>query len=157
MFDLFLLMRFFWNKQQQIEGAYFEDGKGLSNWDAFSHTPGEWWLVISFQSIFVVYTSNYYRIIMMDMNNHYRNFDKFFRKDKKGWKWWHCRWSLSSLFGKYQLHILAAFNIYSELLVSMTHLWLVLDIQQEDIELMSSLGVNVYRFSISWARILPSI
>ena len=28
--------------------------------------------------------------------------------------------------------------------------------KQEDIELMSSLGVNSYRFSISWARILPS-
>ncbi|TKY49082.1 inactive beta-glucosidase 14 [Spatholobus suberectus] len=28
---------------------------------------------------------------------------------------------------------------------------------QEDIELMSSLGVNVYRFSISWTRILPRI
>ncbi|TKY49085.1 Beta-glucosidase 18 [Spatholobus suberectus] len=49
----------------QIEGATVEDGKGLSNWDAFSHIP--------------------------------------------------------------------------------------------DIELMSSLGVNVYRFSISWTRILPRI
>lgn len=25
----------------QIEGAAFEDGKGLSNWDVFSHTPGK--------------------------------------------------------------------------------------------------------------------
>ncbi|RDX74102.1 Beta-glucosidase 18, partial [Mucuna pruriens] len=25
----------------QIEGAPFEDGKGLSNWDVFSHTPGK--------------------------------------------------------------------------------------------------------------------
>lgn len=30
-------------------------------------------------------------------------------------------------------------------------LWL-----QEDIELMTSLGVNSYRFSISWSRVLPS-
>jgi beta-glucosidase/6-phospho-beta-glucosidase/beta-galactosidase len=28
---------------------------------------------------------------------------------------------------------------------------------QEDIELMHSLGVNSYRFSIAWARILPRI
>jgi beta-glucosidase len=27
---------------------------------------------------------------------------------------------------------------------------------QEDIELIHSLGVNSYRFSIAWARILPS-
>ena len=27
---------------------------------------------------------------------------------------------------------------------------------QDDIELMHSLGTNAYRFSISWARILPS-
>jgi hypothetical protein len=27
---------------------------------------------------------------------------------------------------------------------------------QEDIELMHSLGVNSYRFSIAWTRILPS-
>ncbi|KAG4978217.1 hypothetical protein AAZX31_13G261100 [Glycine max] len=68
----------------QIEGAYFEDGKGLSNWDAFSHTPGK------------------------------------IKKDENG-----------------------------DIADDHYHRYL------EDIELMSSLGVNVYRFSISWARILP--
>jgi hypothetical protein len=29
--------------------------------------------------------------------------------------------------------------------------------EQEDVEIMHSLGVNSYRFSISWARILPSM
>ena len=29
-------------------------------------------------------------------------------------------------------------------------------IKQEDQELMEDMGVNSYRFSISWARILPS-
>ncbi|KNA19845.1 hypothetical protein SOVF_057870 [Spinacia oleracea] len=24
----------------QVEGAYLEDGKGLSNWDVFTHVPG---------------------------------------------------------------------------------------------------------------------
>ena len=38
-------------KQQQIEGAPFEDGRGLSNWDVFSHTPGIWSLLISLHSI----------------------------------------------------------------------------------------------------------
>ncbi|KAL5151605.1 Beta-glucosidase 18 [Glycine soja] len=69
---------------QAIEGAYFEDGKGLSNWDAFSHTPGK------------------------------------IKKDENG-----------------------------DIADDHYHRYL------EDIELMSSLGVNVYRFSISWARILP--
>ncbi|KAK7401838.1 hypothetical protein VNO78_13642 [Psophocarpus tetragonolobus] len=68
----------------QIEGALLEDGKGLSNWDVFSHTPGK-------------------------INN-----------DENG-----------------------------DIADDHYHRYL------EDIELMSSLGVNVYRFSISWARVLP--
>ncbi|KAI5411941.1 hypothetical protein KIW84_056854 [Lathyrus oleraceus] len=69
----------------QIEGAAFEDGKGLSNWDVFSHTPGK-------------------------INN-----------DENG-----------------------------DVAIDHYHRYL------EDIKLMSSLGVNVYRFSISWTRILPN-
>ncbi|XP_058779880.1 beta-glucosidase 18-like [Vicia villosa] len=69
----------------QIEGAAFEDGKGLSNWDVFSHTPGM-------------------------INN-----------DENG-----------------------------DVAIDHYHRYL------EDIKLMSSLGVNVYRFSISWTRILPN-
>ncbi|CAN1243221.1 Beta-glucosidase 18 [Linum perenne] len=68
----------------QVEGAYLEDGKGLNNWDAFSHIQG--------------------------------NIKKNHNGD-------------------------TADNHY--------HLFL------EDIELMHSLGVNAYRFSISWTRILP--
>jgi len=30
----------------KIEGAPLEDGKGLSNWDVFSHIPGKWCLLI---------------------------------------------------------------------------------------------------------------
>ncbi|XP_077227896.1 beta-glucosidase 18-like isoform X1 [Tasmannia lanceolata] len=68
----------------QIEGAYLEGNKSLSNWDVFSHIPGK-----------IEDGSN------ADVaDNHY-------------------------------------------------HLYM------EDIELMHSLGVNSYRFSISWSRILP--
>ncbi|XP_027340252.1 beta-glucosidase 18-like isoform X3 [Abrus precatorius] len=68
----------------QIEGAPLEDGKGLSNWDFFSHIPG-------------------------NINN----------------------------------------NETGDIADDHYHRYL------EDIKLMSSLGINVYRFSISWARILP--
>ncbi|KOM43633.1 hypothetical protein LR48_Vigan05g123800 [Vigna angularis] len=70
----------------KIEGAPFEDGKGLSNWDVFSHIPGT-------------------------INN----------------------------------------NENGDIADDHYHRYL------EDIELMSSLGVDVYRFSISWTRILPRI
>ncbi|XP_058094673.1 beta-glucosidase 18-like [Magnolia sinica] len=68
----------------QIEGAYLEDNKSLSNWDVFTHTPGK----IKDGSNADVADDHYHRYM-------------------------------------------------------------------EDIELMHSLGVNSYRFSISWSRILP--
>ncbi|KAK4369143.1 hypothetical protein RND71_012935 [Anisodus tanguticus] len=68
----------------QIEGAFLEDGKGLSNWDVFSHIKG--------------------RIKNEDngdiADDHYHRF-------------------------------------------------------QEDVDLMHSIGLNAYRFSISWSRVLP--
>ncbi|KAF6998599.1 hypothetical protein CFC21_014709 [Triticum aestivum] len=69
----------------QIEGAYLEDGKGLSNWDVFTHTrPGG----------------------IKDGRNGDVADDHYHR-------------------------------------------------YMEDVEIIHSLGVNSYRFSISWARILP--
>ncbi|KAK4838746.1 hypothetical protein QYF36_016118 [Acer negundo] len=68
----------------QIEGGYLDDGKGLNNWDVFSHIPGN------------IENSDNGDVA----HDHYHRF-------------------------------------------------------LEDIEIMNSLGVNAYRFSISWARILP--
>lgn len=68
----------------QFEGAYLSDGKGLSNWDVYTHKPG---------------------------------------------------------------HIVDGSN--GDIAVDHYHRYL------EDIDLMHSLGTNSYRFSISWARILP--
>ncbi|KAF9608815.1 hypothetical protein IFM89_011853 [Coptis chinensis] len=68
----------------QFEGAFLSDGKGVSNWDVFTHQPGT----------------------IMDGNN-------------------------------------------GDVAVDQYHQYL------DDIELMHSVGVNSYRFSISWARILP--
>ncbi|KAM4112915.1 hypothetical protein ACJW30_05G178000 [Castanea mollissima] len=67
----------------QFEGAYLSDGKGLNNWDVFSHKPGN----------------------IIDGSNGDLAVDHYHRKT----------------------------------------------------ELMGSLGVNSYRFSISWARILPEL
>ncbi|GMY31724.1 beta-glucosidase 18-like [Fagus crenata] len=68
----------------QVEGAYLEDGKGVNNWDVFTHVQGN--------------------IINNDngdvSDDHYHRY-------------------------------------------------------LEDIKIVQSLGVNAYRFSISWARILP--
>ncbi|KAF3442120.1 hypothetical protein FNV43_RR16036 [Rhamnella rubrinervis] len=68
----------------QIEGAYLEDGGGLSNWDVYSHIPGN---IVNNENGDVA-------------DDHYHRY-------------------------------------------------------LEDIEIMHSLGVNAYRFSISWARVLP--
>ncbi|WCJ20260.1 beta-glucosidase 47 [Euphorbia peplus] len=68
----------------QYEGAYLSDGKGLNNWDVFSHIPGK---------IIDGNTGD----VAVDQYNRFR----------------------------------------------------------EDIDLMVSLRLNTYRFSISWARILP--
>ncbi|XP_057847977.2 beta-glucosidase 18-like [Cryptomeria japonica] len=70
----------------QVEGAYLEDGKGLNNWDVFTHTHPE---NIADGSNGDVADEQYHRY-------------------------------------------------------------------KEDIDLMSSLGVDSYRFSISWSRILPA-
>ncbi|KAI4298657.1 hypothetical protein L6164_032190 [Bauhinia variegata] len=68
----------------QFEGAYLSDGKGLNNWDVFTHKPGT----------------------IIDGSN-------------------------------------------GDIAVDQYHRY------QEDIDLMENIGVNSYRFSISWARILP--
>ncbi|KAH9603521.1 hypothetical protein KSS87_004737 [Heliosperma pusillum] len=68
----------------QYEGAYLSDGKGLNNWDTFTHTSG---LIIDRSNGDVA-------------NDHYHRY-------------------------------------------------------KEDVELMADLGLNSYRFSISWARITP--
>ncbi|XVF26002.1 hypothetical protein REPUB_Repub13aG0262700 [Reevesia pubescens] len=68
----------------QYEGGYLSDGKGLNNWDVYTHKPGN----------------------VIDGSN-------------------------------------------GDIAVDHYHRYL------EDIDLMESLGVNSYRFSISWARILP--
>ncbi|KAG8635232.1 hypothetical protein MANES_16G010500v8 [Manihot esculenta] len=68
----------------QFEGAYLSDGKGLNNWDTFTHKPGN----------------------ILDGTN-------------------------------------------GDIAVDHYHKYL------EDIDLMEYIGVNSYRFSISWARILP--
>ncbi|WVY94288.1 hypothetical protein V8G54_033376 [Vigna mungo] len=68
----------------QIEGAYLTDGKGLNNWDVFTHKPG----TITDGSNGDVADDHYHRY-------------------------------------------------------------------KEDVDLIDDIGVNSYRFSISWARILP--
>ncbi|RDY01604.1 Glucose-6-phosphate/phosphate translocator 2, chloroplastic [Mucuna pruriens] len=70
----------------QFEGAYLTDGKGLNNWDVFTHMTGT----------------------IMDGSNGDVAVDHYHR-------------------------------------------------YQEDVDLMDYIGVNSYRFSLSWARILPRI
>ena len=69
----------------QIEGAAFEDGKGPSIWDTFSHTPGK----------------------VLNGDNGDVAADSYHR-------------------------------------------------YEEDIKLMKELGIDTYRFSVSWPRIFPT-
>ncbi|XP_066348376.1 beta-glucosidase 16-like isoform X1 [Miscanthus floridulus] len=89
----------------QIEGAYLEDNKGLSDWDVFTHIQGK----IEDGSNGDVAADHYHR----------------YKKDK----------GAGSSLQKTASH-------------SKSH-W------QEDIEIIHSLGLDSYRFSLSWSRILP--
>nr|GEW99220.1 beta glucosidase 46 [Tanacetum cinerariifolium] len=111
----------------QFEGGYLADGKGLSNWDIFSHTTGN-----------IVDGSN--GDVAVD---HYHLY------------------IIGTVEQQYFLHLSSLF-ISAALLPS---LYCTLEVEkwacqigwEEDLELMEYIGIDTYRFSISWARILPRI
>ncbi|KAH7544180.1 hypothetical protein JRO89_XS15G0122400 [Xanthoceras sorbifolium] len=84
LFSFLTLMQFPFSFLLKIEGGYVDDGKGLNNWDVFTHIKG-------------------------NIKN----------------------------------------NDNGDVADDHYHIFL------RDIEIMNSLGVNAYRFSISWTRILP--
>ncbi|XP_076889313.1 beta-glucosidase 18-like isoform X2 [Bidens hawaiensis] len=95
----------------QVEGAYLDDGKSFSNWDAFCHSGG------------------------CEENgdiadDHYHMF------------------LVSWLITVY-------LSISLTFIISLSFFEVLTFVIQKDIELMHFLGIQTYRFSISWARILP--
>ncbi|KAJ8446591.1 hypothetical protein Cgig2_019744 [Carnegiea gigantea] len=89
----------------QYEGAYLSDGKGLNNWDVFTHKSGK----IKDNSNGDVATDHYHHYLM-DQQRPFLVTNNFLDLES-------CK--------------------------------------QEDVKLMANMGLNSYRFSISWARILP--
>ncbi|KVH96927.1 Glycoside hydrolase, catalytic domain-containing protein [Cynara cardunculus var. scolymus] len=101
----------------QFEGAYLTDGKGLSNWDIFSHKPGN--IADGSNGDIAV---DHYHMYLVRTNLLLLGEE---RKKKK----------LSVTFPQG------------------SYLFLLKEL--DDLELMEYIGLNAYRFSISWARILP--
>ncbi|OQU81954.1 hypothetical protein SORBI_3006G145400 [Sorghum bicolor] len=87
----------------QVEGAYLEDNKGLSNWDVFTHIQGK----IKDGSNGDVASDHYHRY-----------------KDER-------------------------LNSSKRQNLTQSQHW------QDDIEMMHLMGLDSYRFSLSWSRILP--
>ncbi|CAI0468211.1 unnamed protein product [Linum tenue] len=102
----------------QFEGAYLSDGKGLNNWDVFTHTPGKLTCSILSWGFFILLSNSCTLLFFLFIATNNGNIADGTTGD-------------------------IAVDHYNRYL--------------EDLDLMSYLGVNSYRFSISWARILPSI
>ncbi|KAK7838937.1 beta-glucosidase 46 [Quercus suber] len=112
----------------QFEGAFLSYGKGLNNWDVFTHMPGK-----------IMDGSN--GDIAVDKYHRYP-FEGAYLSYGKGLNNW-------DVFTHMPGKIMDGSN--GDIAVDQYHRY------PEDLYLMDLMGVNSYRFSISWARILPRI
>ncbi|RVW45883.1 Beta-glucosidase 46 [Vitis vinifera] len=131
----------------QFEGAFLNDGKGLNNWDVFSHEPGN----IRDGSTGDIAVDHYHRYLeghQYLLNNAYTGLGQprieYF-----------CHLPCTALQPLNLLQIFPLFFILFGYFKKACDVFGWSSMRQEDIDLMVSLGVNSYRFSISWARILP--
>ncbi|CAK9325175.1 unnamed protein product [Citrullus colocynthis] len=139
----------------QIEGAHVEDGKGLSNWDVFSHIPGK----IKNNDTGDVADDHYHRFLGFAQNEE----EEIKRSDFPEHFYFGTATSSYQIEGGYDEdgRGMSNWDVFSHIPgkiknndtgdVADDHYHRFL----EDIELMHSMGMNAYRFSISWTRILP--